>query len=162
MKVVHNCIIQMKSKAFKPSLFRYGQFQAFALISRKQTYKFIRLLRITSWRIPLNDIYAELKTLCTRYPLLFDNFLLAVKERHFSSSAALLNLIKSTEEISLGEQTDLNTMIQEYKSYKKSFVRNMKYDPNSYHLGKYILSLHNVVEYPTLQGVHYSCDDLFS
>ena len=32
----------------------------------------------------------------------------------------------------------------------------------SYHLGKYILSLHNVVEYPTLQGVHYSCDDLFS
>ena len=30
-------------------------------------------------------------------------------------------------------------MIQGYRSYKKSFVRNMKYDPNSYDLGKYIL-----------------------
>merc|ERR1719458_350820 len=69
-----------------------------------------------------------------------------VKERHFSSSAALLNLIKSTEEISLGEQTDLNTMIQEYKSYKKSFVRNIKYDPNSCHLA-------STIEYPTLEVV---------
>ena len=105
-------------------------------------------------------IYMLSSKLCAQ-DTLFDNFLLAVKERHFSSSAALLNLIKSTEEISLGEQTDLNTMIQEYKSYKKSFVRNMKYDPNSNDLGKYNFSLHNIVEYLTL-GVHYSSNDLSS
>ena len=73
-----------------------------------------------------------------------------------------LIFVESTEKISLGEHTDLNAIVEDYKSYKKSFVRNMKFDPNSYHLGKYMLSLHNVVEYPTLQGVHYSCDDLFS
>ena len=49
-------------------------------------------------------------------------------------------MIKLTEEISLGEQRDLNAMIQDYKSYKKSFIGNMKYDPNSYDLGKYMLS----------------------
>ena len=68
-----------------------------------------------------------------------DHFLFAVKERHFSTSPALLDMIESTQEISLGEQTDLKAMIQGYRSYKKSFVRNMKYDPNSYDLGKYIL-----------------------
>ena len=68
-----------------------------------------------------------------------DHFLLAVKERHFSTRGALLNIIKSTEEMSLGEQRDLNAMIQDYKSYKNSFVRNIKYDPNSYDLGKCFL-----------------------
>ena len=64
-----------------------------------------------------------------------------MKERHFSTRASLSNMIKSTEEISLGEQTDIKAMIENYKRYKKSFVRNMKYDPNSYDLGKYILPL---------------------
>ena len=62
--------------------------------------------------------------------------MLAVKERHFSTRPALLDMIKSTEEISLGEQTDFTAMIEGYRSYKKSFVRNIKYDPNSDDLGK--------------------------
>ena len=85
-----------------------------------------------------------------------------MKERHFSTSVALLNMMESTEEISLGEQTDLNAMIEDYMNYKKSFVRNIKYDPNSYNydnLGKYNLSLPN--EFAALK-VYYSNDNLCS
>ena len=48
--------------------------------------------------------------------------------------------------MSVGENPHINSMIQDYKNYKKSFVRNMKYDPMSYDIGKYMLSVPNAVE----------------
>ena len=75
-----------------------------------------------------------------------DNYLLAVKQKHYSNSVALSNMMESTEKISLGEQTVLSAMIEDYKSYKKGFLRSMKYDPKSFDLGKCMLPLPDAVE----------------
>ena len=48
--------------------------------------------------------------------------------------------------MSAGENPHINSMIQDYKNYKKSFARNMKYDPMSYDIGKYMLSVPNAME----------------
>ena len=65
-----------------------------------------------------------------------------MRERQFSQNKDLLDIIDSTEKLSLGEKKkELHSIIEEYMSYKKNFVRNMKYDPKSYDLGKYILHL---------------------
>ena len=87
-----------------------------------------------------------------------------MKERHFSQNKDLLDIIDSTEKLSLGEKKkELHSIIEEYMSYKKSFVRNVKYDPKSYDLGKYIFylslsliihsSLASTIEYPTLDVI---------
>ena len=68
----------------------------------------------------------------------------------------LLDIIDSTEKLSFGdEKKDMSLMIQQYLSYKKSFVRNMKFDENSYDSGLYSLSLPSALELelPTLEVV---------
>ena len=79
-----------------------------------------------------------------------------MKQKHWSQDLALLDIIDSTEKLSLGdEKKDMSLTIQRYMSYKKSFVRNMKFDANSYYFGMSTLSLPNAVEleYPTLEVV---------
>ena len=79
-----------------------------------------------------------------------------MKEKHFSHDKDLLDIIDSTEKLSLGEKKrELHSIIDKYMSYKKSFVRNMRYDPKSYEPGTYTLSLPNALEleYPTLEVI---------
>ena len=70
-----------------------------------------------------------------------------MKQKHYSSSVAISNVMEITEKMSLGEQTVLSAMIEDYKSYKKNFVRSMKYDPKSFDLGKCMLPLPDAVEF---------------
>ena len=79
-----------------------------------------------------------------------------MREKHYSRDVALLDIIDSTEKLSFrDEKKDMSLTIQQYLSYKKGFVRNMKFDANSYYSGMYTLSLQNALElnYPTLEVI---------
>ena len=79
-----------------------------------------------------------------------------MKEKHFSYDKDLLDIIDSTEKLSLGEKKrELHAIMDKYMSYKKSSVRNMRYNPKSYELGIYTLSLPNALEleYPNLEVI---------
>ena len=70
-------------------------------------------------------------------PWNFSTFVIffSVQDRHRITNAAFEEIINSAAALTTGKKKELLSMIEEYKRYKRSMVRNLKFDPTSHNQG---------------------------